>query len=65
MDENQVYKQLDRIKDIPTLPTIVFELNQHLQNSDVGIHAAVVASSNEGRRRATDREVTKGILQKR
>jgi putative nucleotidyltransferase with HDIG domain len=37
MDENQVYRQLDRIKDIPTLPTIVFELNQHLQNPETSI----------------------------
>ncbi len=37
MDENQVYTQLDRIKDIPTLPTIVFELNQHLQNPETSI----------------------------
>lgn len=37
MDETQVYKQLDRIKDIPTLPTIVFELNQHLQNPETSI----------------------------
>jgi len=37
MDESQVYKQLDRIKEIPTLPTIVFELNQHLQNPETSI----------------------------
>jgi putative nucleotidyltransferase with HDIG domain len=37
MDEKQVYKQLDKIKEIPTLPTIVFELNQHLQNPESSI----------------------------
>ena len=37
MDEQQIYKKLDRIKDIPTLPTIVFELNQHLQNPETSI----------------------------
>ena len=37
MDENQIYKQLDKIKEIPTLPTIVFELNQHLQNPETSI----------------------------
>ena len=37
MDEDQIYKKLDRIKDIPTLPAIVFELNQHLQNPETSI----------------------------
>jgi putative nucleotidyltransferase with HDIG domain len=37
MDESQIYKQLDRIKEIPTLPTIVFELNEHLQNPETSI----------------------------
>ena len=37
MDEKQVYKKLDQIKEIPTLPTIVFELNQHLQNPEASI----------------------------
>jgi len=37
MDENQIYKKLDKIKEIPTLPTIVFELNQHLQNPETSI----------------------------
>ena len=37
MDEAQIYKKLDRIKEIPTLPTIVFELNQHLQNPETSI----------------------------
>ena len=37
MDEKQIYKQLDQIKEIPTLPTIVFELNQHLQNPESSI----------------------------
>jgi putative nucleotidyltransferase with HDIG domain len=37
MDEKQIYKQLDQIKDIPTLPTIVLELNKHLQNPEASI----------------------------
>ena len=37
MDEPQIYKKLDKIKEIPTLPTIVFELNQHLQNPETSI----------------------------
>jgi putative nucleotidyltransferase with HDIG domain len=37
MDESQIYKQLDQIKEIPTLPTMVFELNQHLQNLETSI----------------------------
>ena len=37
MDENQIYEKLDKIKEIPTLPTIVFELNQHLQNPETSI----------------------------
>jgi putative nucleotidyltransferase with HDIG domain len=37
MDESQIYKQLDQIKELPTLPTIVFELNQHLQNPETSI----------------------------
>lgn len=37
MDEQQFLKQLNTIKDIPTLPTIVFELNQHLENPDSSI----------------------------
>ena len=37
MDESQIYEQLDKIKEIPTLPTIVFELNQHLQNPETSI----------------------------
>ena len=37
MDENQIYKRLESIKEIPTLPTIVFELNQHLQNPETSI----------------------------
>ena len=37
MDETQIYKKLDKIKEIPTLPTIVFELNQHLQNPETSI----------------------------
>ena len=37
MDEKEIYKKLDHIRDIPTLPTIVFELNQHLQNPETSI----------------------------
>ena len=37
MDEQQILKKLNTIKDIPTLPTIVFELNQHLENPETSI----------------------------
>ena len=37
MDEQQILKKLDRIKDIPTLPSIVFELNKHLRDPDTSI----------------------------
>lgn len=37
MDETQIMQQLNKIKDIPTLPTIVFELNQHLQHPETSI----------------------------
>lgn len=37
MDESQIYKKLDQIKELPTLPTIVFELNEHLQNPETSI----------------------------
>ena len=37
MDEQQILKQLNKIKDIPTLPTIVFELNQQLENPETSI----------------------------
>ena len=37
MDETQIFKKLDKIKEIPTLATIVFELNQHLQNPETFI----------------------------
>lgn len=37
MDENHVMHQLNKIKDIPTLPTIVFELNKHLENPETSI----------------------------
>jgi putative nucleotidyltransferase with HDIG domain len=37
MDEQQILKQLDGIKDIPTLPSIVFELNKLLQDPDTSI----------------------------
>jgi putative nucleotidyltransferase with HDIG domain len=37
MDETQIMQQLRKIKDIPTLPTIVFELNQHLQHPETSI----------------------------
>jgi putative nucleotidyltransferase with HDIG domain len=37
VDEQQILKKLNTIKDIPTLPTIVFELNQHLENPETSI----------------------------
>ena len=37
MDEQQILKKIDRIEDIPTLPTIVFELNKYLQDPDTSI----------------------------
>ncbi|MGD9055640.1 MAG: HDOD domain-containing protein [Desulfobacterales bacterium] len=37
MDEQQILGKLDRIKDIPTLPTIVFELNKYLRDPDTSI----------------------------
>jgi putative nucleotidyltransferase with HDIG domain len=37
MDEQQILKQLHKIKDIPTLPTIVFELNKHLEDPETSI----------------------------
>ena len=37
MDEQQFLTKLDHIKDIPTLPTIVFELNKLLQDPDTSI----------------------------
>ena len=37
MDENYIMHQLNKIKDIPTLPTIVFELNKHLENPETSI----------------------------
>ena len=37
MDEQQILKKLDGIKDIPTLPTIVLELNKLLRDPDTSI----------------------------
>lgn len=37
MDEQQILQQLNKIKDIPTLPTIVFELNKHPENPETSI----------------------------
>ena len=37
MNEQQILKQLNKIKDIPTLPTIIFELNKDLANPDTSI----------------------------
>jgi putative nucleotidyltransferase with HDIG domain len=37
MDEQQILNKLDRIKEIPTLPAIVFELNKYLQDPDTSI----------------------------
>ncbi|MCK5417517.1 MAG: HDOD domain-containing protein, partial [Desulfobacterales bacterium] len=37
MDAQLILKKIDRIEDIPTLPTIVFELNKYLQDPDTSI----------------------------
>jgi HD-like signal output (HDOD) protein len=37
MDENQFLEKLNRIKNIPTLPSVVFELNRLLQDPDTTI----------------------------
>jgi putative nucleotidyltransferase with HDIG domain len=37
MDEQQILDKLDRIKEIPTLPSVVFELNKYLQDPDTSI----------------------------
>ena len=37
MDETQILQRMDRIQDIPTLPTIVFELNRYLQDPETSI----------------------------
>jgi putative nucleotidyltransferase with HDIG domain len=37
METDKIFKKLDSIKDIPTLPTIVFELNELLQDADTPI----------------------------
>jgi putative nucleotidyltransferase with HDIG domain len=37
MDEQQILDKLDRIKEIPTLPAVVFELNKYLQDPDTSI----------------------------
>jgi putative nucleotidyltransferase with HDIG domain len=37
MDEQQILKKIDTIKEIPTLPTIIFELNKYLQDPDTSI----------------------------
>ncbi|MBT8330731.1 MAG: HDOD domain-containing protein [Deltaproteobacteria bacterium] len=37
MDEQQILAKLDRIKEIPTLPSIVFELNKYLRDPDTSI----------------------------
>jgi putative nucleotidyltransferase with HDIG domain len=37
MDEKQMVEKLDRIKEIPTLPSIVFELNRLLQDPDTSV----------------------------
>ncbi len=37
MEESQVLDRLNRIKDVPTLPLIVFELNKLLQDPDTSI----------------------------
>ena len=37
MDEKQVLEKLDRIREIPTLPSIVLELNRLLQDPDTSV----------------------------
>jgi len=37
MDETQILQKLDRIREIPTLPSIVFELNKQLQDPDASV----------------------------
>jgi putative nucleotidyltransferase with HDIG domain len=37
MNEAQVLQKLDQIRDVPTLPTIVYELNKLLQDPDTSI----------------------------
>jgi HD-like signal output (HDOD) protein len=37
MDEQAILKKIDAIKEIPTLPAIVFELNTYLQDPDASI----------------------------
>jgi putative nucleotidyltransferase with HDIG domain len=37
MEPDEIYKKLDTIKDIPTLPNIVFELNELLQDPNTPI----------------------------
>lgn len=37
MDEQQILKKIDTITEIPTLPTIIFELNKYLQDPDTSI----------------------------
>ncbi len=37
MDEQQILTKIDRIREIPTLPTIVFELNKYLRDPDTSI----------------------------
>jgi putative nucleotidyltransferase with HDIG domain len=37
MDEKQILQKLDRIREIPTLPSIVFELNKQLQDPDASV----------------------------
>jgi HD-like signal output (HDOD) protein len=37
MDEQTLLKKIDTIKEIPTLPSIVFELNKYLQNPETSI----------------------------
>ena len=37
MDEQQILKKIDRIEDLPTLPTIVLELNKYLRDPDTSI----------------------------
>ncbi len=37
MNEKEMLQQMDRIREIPTLPSIVFELNRLLQDPDTPV----------------------------
>ena len=45
MDEQHILTKIDRIREIPTLPTIVFELNKYLRDPDTSIKTVCVIPS--------------------